>query len=94
MQGTAITLTENAGAGNGTALTYVGGRSVVVARGTWGGGNVKLQIMLADNVWADVANSTLSANGITAALDLPAGTYRAVVTTSTAVYAKLCRIPV
>ena len=87
-------LLSNASAGNGSDVSWPGGVAVMVAEATWGGGNVKLQAKLDQGNYADVASSTLSANGMTAGLYLPPGTYRAVVTTSSAVYASLVRVPV
>jgi hypothetical protein len=92
----AATLLTNAGAGNGADVIWPGGKTALVATATFGGGNIKLQVKIdigqAAAVYADVASSTLSAAGMLN-LDLPPGTYRAVVTTSTAAYAKLVSVP-
>lgn len=88
-----LTLSANAGAGNGTAYEWPGGKGMFMAEATWGGGNVKLQQQSANATWIDVApSSTLSANGMVV-LDLPPGQVRVVITTSTAVYSYLVGIP-
>lgn len=80
-------LAENAGAGNGAAVRWAGGRGVFSATATWGSGSVKLQYQLPDGIWADVgAHATLMANG-GGGFELPDCMIRAVVTTSTAAYA-------
>lgn len=84
-----VDLLSNAGVGNGSDKQWDGGRAVMSAEATFGGGTVKLQIKLPQGAYADVANGSLSAAGITGALDLPPGIYRAVATTATAVYASL-----
>lgn len=92
MQGLSVTLLSNAGTGNGSDVSYPGGKSAFIAEATFGGGSVKLQIKLPQGTYADVTSATLSAAGMYVT-DLPAGTYRAVATTATAVYASLVRIP-
>jgi hypothetical protein len=84
-----LELMTNEGAGNGADKLWPGGRCAFLADATWGGGNVKLQIKTDTGAYADVSNSTLSANGLSGVLYLPAGTYRAVATTASAVYAQL-----
>lgn len=88
-----VELLQNA-TGNSADKLWHGGVAVLVAEATWGGGSVKLQAKLDQGNYVDVASSTLSANGMTAGLYLPPGTYRAVATTATAVYASLLRVPV
>ncbi len=75
-------------------LNWHGGRCMLIANATWGGGNIKLQTPGPDasGTATDIANSTLSANG-TLNLDLPPGQYKVVITTATAVYASLIHIP-
>lgn len=87
----AVILLSNAAAGNGSDKVVQGGRYAFLCDATFGGGNIKLQIKLETGTYADVGSSTLSAAGMVA-LDLPAGTYRAVATTSTANYARLVKI--
>lgn len=89
--GDAVILMTN-GTGNGSDVFYSGGKAAFMAEATFGGGTVKLQIKLPQGTYFDVANVSLSAAGMVVS-DLPAGTYRAVATTATAVYARLARIP-
>jgi hypothetical protein len=89
-----VALLSNAAAGNGADVVWPGGVTVMAAEATFGGGNVKLQIKLDQGTYADIASSTLSAAGITAALYLPQGTYRAVAATGSAFYASLLRVKV
>jgi hypothetical protein len=84
-------LFANAAAGNGSDVVVRGGKYALVAAAT-GWGTVKLQIKLKEGSYADVSSSTLSANGMLT-LDLPAGTYRGVGATATAIYADLVHIP-
>lgn len=56
-----------------------------------GGGSVKLQIQNPQGTWVDVDGSTAAANKMIP-LDLPAGQYRAVGVTATAIYAQLVTI--
>ena len=87
-----LTFLENAAAGtSGERQVHAGGKFGFMAEATWGGGNQKLQIQNPKGTWADVASSTLSANGM-AVLYLPAGNYRVVATTSTANYTWLVPI--
>lgn len=92
IQSEKIDLATNAGAGTGTDKPIKGGKYMIMAEATWGGGNVKLQMQAPNSSWFDVASSTLSANGMLP-LELPPGRIRAVVTTSTGVYASLVGIP-
>lgn len=89
-----IDFLKNAGAGNGAAMYFAGGKLAFMANATFGGGNVKLQMQLPDaaGTWADVTGSTLSAAGFVV-LEIPAGQYRAVVTTATAAYASGVSVP-
>lgn len=89
-------LASNAGAGNGSDVMWSGGKTAFLAQATFGGGSVKLQIKVdigGTAAYADVTSVTLSAAGMVVA-DLPPGTYRAVVTTSTAAYARLVHVGV
>lgn len=84
-----VTIASNEGAGNGTAATLnSGGKYMFMAEATWGGGNIKLQMQSVNGTWIDIANTTISANGVIF-IDLPAGQVRGVITTSSAVYAYL-----
>lgn len=88
----AVVLMEN-GTGNGSDFTFEGGKAWFIAESaSWGGGSAKLQVKLPQGNYFDVPSASLSANGYYA-VELPAGTYRAVVATATAVYARLAGIP-
>ena len=91
MNGFAITIAENAGAGNGSDFSWPGGKAAFVAEGTWGGGNIKLQLKSHNGTYIDFPSGSITANNVLL-LELPPGTYRYVITTSTAVYARLSRI--
>lgn len=88
----AVNFASNAAAGNGAAKTWRGGRCMLIAEATWGGGSFKLQTQTSLGTWVDVASSTLSANG-TLNLELPPGQYRGVGATGSAFYADLVHIP-
>lgn len=89
MNNGAIDLCSNAGTGNQSdKIVNSAGRYAFMAEATFGGGSVKLQIKLPQGTYADVTSASLSAAGMVV-VELPAGTYRAVNTTATAVYAKL-----
>ena len=93
----AVSLAENAAAGNGDDKMWAGGKTAFVATGTFAGGSIKLQIKIdigqAAAVYADVPSMSHSAAGILTA-DLPPGTYRAVMATGSAFYGRLVSIPV
>jgi hypothetical protein len=85
------TLVANASA-TGSAVVLKGGTYSFMATATFGGGSVKLQVLLPDGTtWVDVAGGSLTAAGATAGLALPPGSYRANITTATAVYAYVAR---
>lgn len=86
----ALTLASNASA-TGSYGIWPGGKASFQAEATWGGGSAKLQGKLPNGTAYDVA--TLSANGVSSVLDLPAGEYRVLIATATAVYAKLVHVP-
>ena len=75
---------------SGFALS--GGLYSLNAVATWGGGNVALQVLGPDATTWITALTALTANGGTTGY-LPSGQYRVAVTTATAVYAALSRIP-
>ena len=87
-----VTLAENAGAGNGTAKEWKGGRGFYMAEATWSGGSAKLQFQTPNSTWIDVTSVTLSANG-GVAFQLPPCQIRVVIATSTAVYAYAAHVP-
>ena len=59
-----------------------------------GFGTVDLQQLLADgSTYASVLPAAFAANGLKTSLVLPAGQYKVVIATATAVYANITRIP-
>lgn len=76
-----------------TAGFYLnGGRYGIVYTATWGGGSVTLQALSADGSnWVDAATAW-TANGYSP-VDLPPGQYRLAVSTATAVYVSVLRVP-
>lgn len=89
-----VTLGSNVSA-TGSAVLYTGGPSLFMATATFGGGTVKLQVLLPDgSTWVDVAGGSLTAAGTSAVLWLPPGSYRVNVATATGVYAYLASAPV
>lgn len=85
---------KNAAAGTSPSFYWKGGKFVHVAQATWGGGNVKLQYQSLDGTtWVDVASSTLSANGMSAVLELPPCMLQAVAATGSAFYSSAVEVP-
>jgi hypothetical protein len=75
------------------AFRLNGGKYAIAASATFGGGNLQLQTLALDGTtWINVG-SAISAAGLTT-FDLPPGQFRIAVTTATAVYAAITRIPV
>lgn len=75
--------------GNGPAVKAKGGRYVLQASGTFGGGTVALQVLLPDNAtWANAGPQNGQATSFTAAgscaVNLLPGQYRVALTGSTA----------
>lgn len=85
MRNANITLASNAGAGNGTAYQWQGGRGLFTGEATWGGGSAKLQYMSVNGTWIDVPSISLTANGMLA-FELPPGPIRTVIATASAAY--------
>lgn len=74
------------------AFQIYGGKYGLTVSATFGGGNVQLQTLSLDgSTWINVGTS-VTANG-QSVLDLPPGQYRLSITTATAVFAALTRIP-
>lgn len=92
MQGEGKQLLSNASA-TGSDVSITGGKYNFVVEATFGGGTVKLQAKTPQGTYVDVASGSLTANGMSAGLDLSPGLYRANVATATAVYAWLSRVP-
>lgn len=77
------------------AFRLVGGYYMMDVVATFGGGTVKLQKLAVDGTtWNDVANSSVTAAGITAVLNCTVGSYRISIATATAVYVGLSRLAV
>lgn len=76
------------------AFKLTGGLYGVDAVGTWGGGSAKLQKLAADgSTYLSVSSGTdFTANGYST-VNLPAGSYKIVIATATAVYVNIRRIP-
>ena len=89
-----ITLSTNQAADVSGVSVEFGGRYLLVASATWGGGNIKLQILGPDGAtYLDLPSATLSANG-TLTVYLPDNAVvKLDITTATAVYAALRRCP-
>lgn len=89
--GQRVEVASNDGAGNLSDFSFDGGKAMFMGRGTWGGGNIKLQVKMVDGNYADVNGSTLDADEAVF-LELPRGEYRGVITTASAVFAYLASI--
>jgi len=77
------------------AFTLRGGKYGMGVTATFGGGSVKLQVLLPDNsTFISVSAGTdFTAAGYGPAIDLPSGQYRLTVATATAIFAWVSRIP-
>lgn len=83
---------SNQGAGSYPLGALGGGKYALVVSATFGGGNVQLQVLANDgSTWVNVG-SNVTAAGLSN-YDLPPGQYQFVVTTATAVYASITRVP-
>lgn len=83
----------NVAASSATGVKLVGGKYMISAVATWGGGNLDLHMLGPDNsTYLSVLPATFTANGVKT-IDLPQGTYKFIVTTATALYAAVVRIP-
>ena len=82
------------GAATGADFTWEGGKSVTVAAATTHGTSMFLQLKLPNDAYVNVG-SDITANNVSAGLDLPAGTYRAFLSGGSPVEVTLilCRIP-
>jgi hypothetical protein len=88
---------ENFGWSNIAATTAAftintGGKYALTGHATWGGGNIQLTRQANDGSTFVNVGSSLTADGLTT-MDLPRGVYKLAITTATAVYADLSRIP-
>jgi hypothetical protein len=77
---------------NTSAFTLAGGKYGVSYSATWGGGSVTLQALGPDGSTYLTAATAFSANGYST-VDLAPGQYRFAVTTATAIYLAVARIP-
>lgn len=87
-----LTLASNASATGSAVIFMAGGPCIFMAEATWGGGTVKLQVCSPNGTYVDVSGASLTANGTSASLNLPPGSYKAHITTATAVYAYLIKV--
>lgn len=78
-----------------TTATFqlLGGYYCLDAHGTWGGGSIQLNRLAADGSTWIAAGNPITADGAINYL-LPPGRYQIAVTTATALYIQLGRIPV
>lgn len=70
-----------------------GGKYGIMVTATWGGGNLTLKGLCADNTTYVTVATAITADGY-ATVDLPAGKYRADITTATAMYLTVAPIPI
>lgn len=73
-------------------FTLYGGKYLISVVATFGGGNVVMEMLAGDNVTYLPVHAAITANGLVA-VDLPPGRYRFNLTTATAVYSIVTRIP-
>jgi len=74
-------------------FSILGGTYALDAVATWSTGSVKLQRVGPDGSTLIDAATSMTANGTSGALSLTPGKYQLTITTATAVYASLTRIP-
>lgn len=84
---------SNIAAGNTAAFQLRGGRYSLLTKST-GTGTIDLKVLLPDQVtWQAVATQITATAGYQGGIDLPPGQYRFEVSTFTANYLTVCRIP-
>lgn len=78
-----------------TDVTFrlLGGLYGIMVTATWGGGNLTLKGLCADGTTYVAVATAITADGYATAY-LPAGTYKADITTATAMYLTIAPIPV
>ena len=81
----------NLGAVTTGSFTLFGGKYAVIWQATLGGGNLQLQALSADGSTFVPVGSAIAALGLTI-FDLPAGTYRFVITTATANFISMTQV--
>jgi hypothetical protein len=82
----------NLGAVTTSSFNLFGGKYGVIWQATLGGGNLALQTLSADGSTFVAVGANITALGLTV-FDLPAGTYRFVITTATANFIAVTGIP-
>lgn len=80
---------SNSAAGTSGTVQWKGGKFAFVAEATFG--SIKLQYQSLSGAFVDVANSTMTANGMVV-LELPPTTLKAVATGGSAYYASLVEV--
>jgi hypothetical protein len=85
-------LYHTATATDSSTFALNGGSYAVDVLATWGGGSVTLERLGPDGSTYLTAATAFTANG-SSTVSLPPGTYKFAVTTATAVYAAVTRIP-
>jgi hypothetical protein len=75
-----------------SAFTLLGGKYMLAANATWGGGSLTLSVLMPDGTTYVTAATALSADGVVVA-NLPPGTYELIIATATAVQGSLIRVP-
>jgi len=84
---------SNHAAGTIGPFTVYGGYYQFSAKATWGGGNVQLNQLGADGTTYVANGAAITADGVQYVY-LPPGSVQFVITTATASYGKLVRIPI
>lgn len=75
------------------AFTLLGGKYMLAAHATWGGGSLTVEALMPDGTtYIAVTNGALTADG-SLTLDLPPGTYELVIATATGVEGALTKVP-
>jgi len=92
MRGTEAFNKSNVAAGTYSPFVVSGGYYQFFAKATWGGGNMQLNQLAPDGVTWVANGAAITADGFQYVY-LPPGQVQVVVTTSTANYFSLCRIP-
>lgn len=74
------------------AFSLRGGKYMLAASATWGGGTATLEVLGPDGTTWLTAATAISANGVATA-DLAPGSYRWAIATATAVYLSVTSVP-
>lgn len=70
-------LSDQDAVGDGSAVTWLGGKTALLLTGTTDGAAVVVQVQAPDGNWVDTQLSLNDSTGLTSVEELPAGTYRA-----------------